>query len=252
MVINMRNKRICFLLLAAMLAGVTLQSCSGETEPDVTTSADTSDSETTIETGPFDAAGLPDVEFERKVFNVITSKPAGGDMNGFSNFEITVESENGDILNDSIYRRNMKVEEVLDVKITETVVDTEKTTDFITRAIMSDERLYDLAFARTNEIGALAQKGMFADMNSLQYINFDNAWWNQGLTETAEINGKVYFSSSDFDLQMKGRIYMQAYNCELAEKYGIGNIADIVRNGKWTIDIRIQGIAKPRAAPARQ
>ena len=222
-----------------MLAGTTLQSCSGETGPDVTTSADTSDSETTVETGPLDAAGLPQVKFERDTFNVITSKPEG-DTNGFSNFEVTVEGENGEVLNDAIYRRNLTIEELLGVKITETVVNVEKTTDFITKAVLSDERLYDLAFARTYEIGALAQEGMFADMNSLEYVNFDKEWWDKGLIDTAEISGKLYFASSDFDLQMKGRIYTQLYNCDLGRTFGIDNIADLVRSGKWTIDKEIE------------
>ena len=222
-----------------MLAGTTLQSCSGETGPDVTTSSDTSDSDTTVETGPLDAAGLPQVKFERDTFNVITSKQED-DTSGFSNFEVTVEGENGEVLNDAIYRRNLTIEELLGVKITETIVNAEKTTDFITKAVLSDERLYDLAFARTYEIGALAQEGMFADMNSLEYVNFDKEWWNKGLNDTAEINGKLYFTSSDFNLQMKGRIYMQVYNRDLGETFGIGNIADLVRSGKWTIDKEIE------------
>ena len=55
--------------------------------------------------------------------------------------------ENGDILNDAVYNRNRTLEELLNVEITESVVETELTGGDIRQAVLANEQLYDLAFA---------------------------------------------------------------------------------------------------------
>ena len=77
-------------------------------------------------------------------------------------------------------------------------------------------------------------------MNQLEYVDYTKDWWDKLVIENAEIEGKLFFASSAFDLHAKKRTYMLLYNTNLAAKYKIGNIADLVREGKWTIDKEIE------------
>ena len=95
---------ITLLLLAAMLV-----SCGSGTSVEKDTTAGTTDSgtadETTAETK---TDGLPDVDMDGFVFSVYHHS---ADSMHWTNTTLDVESETGEVLEDSIYRRNRSVEE---------------------------------------------------------------------------------------------------------------------------------------------
>ena len=234
----MKLKRpISLMLLAIVLASTTLPSCGGES--DVQESGTTDTTQQTVETNALTGSGLEVRDWGGKTFNVMTSKP-GSDGHSFRNFEVYATEENGDIVNDAVYRRNMTLETLLNVNITETPISTELTGDDIRQAVLAGDQMYDLAFARSYEIGKLALEGNLYDMNQLEYVDYTKDWWDKLVIENAEVEGKLFFASSAFDLHAKKRTYMLLYNTDLAAKYQIGNIADLVREGKWTIDKEIE------------
>lgn len=74
-----------------------------------------------VETNALTGSGLEVMDWDGKTFTVPTSKPSNL---SFQNFEEDAEMENGDILNDAVYNRNRTLEELLNVKITESVLET--------------------------------------------------------------------------------------------------------------------------------
>jgi len=202
----------------------------GEAAPAVTGDTTTA---APVETNALTGSGLEIKDWGGKTFNVLTS---AHENTSFCNFEVIAEEENGEILNDAIYNRNVMLEELLNVEITQTPFEVEFTAPYIREAVMAGDSLYNLAFARSNEVGALALDGMLYDMNLLEYVDTTGEWWDDLIVESAALNGNLYFASSDFNLHAKKRTYMIIYNTDLAAEYQIGNLADVVREGKWTID----------------
>ena len=114
----MKLKRpISLMLLAIVLASTTLPSCGGES--DVQESGTTDTTQQAAETNALTGSGLEVRDWGGKTFNVMTSKP-GSDGHSFRNFEVYATEENGDIVNDAVYRRNLTLETLLNVMITET------------------------------------------------------------------------------------------------------------------------------------
>lgn len=101
---------LTLVLLTALLA-----SCGDCTPTSDTTAADTTaaadTSTVSVETGVPDDLGTYD--FEGRIFNIAYSSEQLG-----STWPYTVEEENGDILSDAVYRRDMNVEERFNCQIT--------------------------------------------------------------------------------------------------------------------------------------
>ena len=98
------KKQISIILLAAVLASAV--SCGGEGQPDVIdgTTAGDNTPETTAEL----TDGLPNKNMEGFTFNIHHSTQSSM---SWVNLELNAEAENGEYLNDAIYKRNQYIEE---------------------------------------------------------------------------------------------------------------------------------------------
>lgn len=160
----------------------------------------------------------------------------------FQNFEISSDGEDGDVVNDAIFRRNTAIEEKYNVKIKEYRDDTNEnfmttTLPLLRQTVMSDEDLYDLAFMTLYGIGTAARDDILCDMNDIKYIDFSKDWWNPNVNKALEINKKLYFTSSDFSLRDKNRTYILTFNKRIVEDNSLGDPFAVVRDGKWTLDV---------------
>ncbi len=152
----------------------------------------------------------------------------------FSNFEIYAEAENGEVVNDAIFRRNATVEDKYNVKITQDLQEGSHTA--LQTSILAGEDNYDLAFVMLDAISTPTLEGYFYDLYNVDNIDFDKEWWNPGVNESVEMGGKLFFTSSDFSLRDKSRAYIMINNRDMAVDFGLEPVVDLVREGKWTID----------------
>lgn len=97
-------------LLLALLLSANIVSCGTGTQHGANTSGSddvTTEPESTTE--PVDPASvleLPDSDFKGREFRVLGNE---GSYPQWNNFEIYAESENGDVVNDAVFRRNQTV-----------------------------------------------------------------------------------------------------------------------------------------------
>ena len=235
----MTTTRISRLLLIAMLASLTLSSCGGSETTTDTTAAGNVDT-TTVAADTAETLNLPAKNWEGRKFRVLGYENVNRTQ--FSNFEIDSEGENGDVVNDAIFRRNTKIEDTYNVEIVQ-ILDASDTNHenatmaHIRQTTLAGEDLYDLAFASVSRIGTLAREGMFYDLNSVDHIDFTKSWWNSEVNSALEVSGRLFFTNSDFSLRDKSRSYIMTFNKAMVEKYELGDPFQLVRDGKWTLDV---------------
>ena len=226
-------------LTLAILSALVLNSCGGsETTADTTASGGASDTTAPVETG--ETLELPEKDWEGRQFRVLGYEHASRTQ--FNNFEIDSEGENGDVVNDAIFRRNTTIEDKYNVEIVQILDSSDSNHENATMAhirttVLAGEDLYDLAFASTSRIGTLAREGLFYDLNSVDYMDFNKSWWNKDVNDTLEISGRLFFTNSDFSLRDKSRSYIMLFNKELVSQYELGDPFQLVRDGKWTLDV---------------
>lgn len=231
--------RLIALFLACFMIVPFLFACGGDPDESQNESIPDDDndaSEESEESVNENYHNLPDKKWDGDTFNVLGVENPSHPY--FDNFEIIYDEENlGEGVNDAIFKRNSKIETQYDVKITQTLVDTDGVTDALSTTSISGDQLYDLAFQSINRVGSNALEGYFFDLTKIDYIDFTKPYWNPDINEIVSIADKVYFTSSDFSLRDKSRAYILFYNPELSEAHNIPDIIPTVREGKWTVDL---------------
>ncbi len=234
----MKNLRICSALtLTALFTGI-LSSCGGGVAPAETSAPDTPPAETAEPADPATVVDLPEKDWGGREFRVLGYDNA---REQFRTFEVVAESENGEVVNDAIFRRNRTIEERYNVRITEYkdgsgTNSNNATAPYLSKMVMAGEDAFDLAFCTVKGIGVLAREGLLYDLNTIDYIDFSKDWWNPEVNDTLSIGGKLYFTSSDFSLRDKSRAYILVHNRDMEKSFDLQNPAELVRAGTWTID----------------
>ena len=144
------------------------------------------------------------------------------------------EEENGDPLNDAIYRRNKIVEDGLGIEIVEILVAGPE--GRARKSIQANSDEYDVVFTDSAQAGSLASQGLYLNLYDVPGLNLEKSYWNQGAHESAELLGSLCFTTSDANIITNDAIWVLYYNKKIHQNLGLENPYNLVRDGKWTID----------------
>lgn len=218
-------------LLISLLAAV---SCGGDGEKandDTTISDDTTTAgqETTVQDS------LPsDLSYGGETFTMLVNGSVGAP-------EFFVDEQDGDVVNDTIYDRNARVSERLNVNfkfIEEPGAFNERKTfaQRVSQSVLANDSTYDAVAGYSMAIASLAADNMLIDLNSTEYIDLAKPWWSQNLMSQSSVNGKLYFASGDISTTLTYMMYAMYFNKNIMAANNIEEPYDLVLDGKWTLD----------------
>ena len=156
------------------------------------------------------------------------------------NPEFFVEGETGTALNDTIWERNIAVQERLGV-----------TFDFIlckgsynyvneyltnVKNSVNGGTPYDILATYSMTAGTVAYNGLTADLMKQPWLDFEKPWWPDSLIEQSSINGQLHFASGDISTNVLYMMYAMYYNKDLAADLNIADPFSFVLSGEWTFD----------------
>lgn len=227
-------KRAAAFILISALTFLTA-ACSGTdtapVEPAQTTAAAATETEALDEWGrPILEDSLPaDLDYEGADFNLLLRE-------GSWAYEFAAEEENGDIVNDAVFRRNQTVEERLNIRLNLLY----GPLDFIpmvSKSVAAGDMAYDMCAVYMYVGAKNATSGMFYNMLEIPNIDFEKRWWNSSFTDEMTLNGRLYFVMGDANFDAIQGIYTMYYNADLLKDYFGGlDLYQTVYDGKWTID----------------
>ncbi len=219
-------------LILALLMLLSAAACSA---PDDAGSADeTNAAATTPETAPVDpreaiSDGLEGVTYDGSTFTLYCREGSFGE-NYF------VEEETGDVVDDAVYKRNLTVEERMKVEIVPSYRTEDRGTNltFLDQTIRSGDSTCSLYEGDAMILDAMGQNYGY---NWLDFgIDFDKPWWSQASVECQNIGGKLEFVTSDYDLTVYKGLCVVFFNKKLVADNNLGDMYELVREGKWTLD----------------
>lgn len=228
--------RLTALFLALLLTTSTAIGCAQnnpeETEPTpVSTPVEnTPAAETESETEPPVSDDLPDSDFEGYTYNIFNSNPETNDW--FTTVHVTMEEDSGDVLPSAIYRRNLAVEDRLNI----TIAETEQSADQIKNAIMAGDDSFDLSLMQGANVLSYAQSGYLMDMFDLPYQNYDKPYWDSNAAKQLSICGKLFMMAGDFITTQIDETICFFFNKNLIANYDLEDPYDLVNEGRWTLD----------------
>lgn len=221
----MDKRKTSLVLLIALMAF--LFSCSTTVE-DTPASGEVT-SEMQVETDYLET--LPDTNFNGAEFNIIGVDYAT--RRNFSNDE-----ERGEIVNDSLAKRDLIIEELYNIVLNCTPIESAaKVTEIVRNTISAGDADYNLIISDiASSLSVLMRSGMLHDLLSLPYLNLSADWWSVGMYENTSYHGKQYITLGDISPMKYYAPYCLAYNRVLADDNNVGDLYSEVLNGTWTVD----------------
>ncbi len=225
-------KKLWVIILALLVSLSPLfASCSDKTTTDssdlITAVPDSETEETKI------LPDLPDADYEGEEFLILDiDAPSAWWL---ENFEFYTTEQNGEVLNDAIYTRNINIEERYNIKISE--YRNLNPQDVIKKSISADDDTYDICIAKMSELAKLATAGYLYNFTKIPHVDLEKPWWDHNAVEYFSLAHNLYFMTGDYMLLDKYRVYCILFNKDIAQDYNIGNLYNTVDDGKWTIDL---------------
>lgn len=229
-------KRISALALALLML---LASCGGtEAETSTETSAG---EETVTETGP-----LTEMEKRALIKDDLPDKDYGGMQFRISTkqgtlYEIDAEELTGDMLNDALYDRNLRIEERFNVEIVPIITmegDGHTHVNNVKNSVIAADDAFELAATYVFTTGSIVTGGYYLNWLNMPYTDLSKPWWISGINENFRVGDAMYVAVGDTCLTTLTLTYGVFYNRTRGEDYNLNEtIYQTVRDGEWTLDV---------------
>lgn len=234
-------KRLLAVILLICIA-VPLAACGGNgNAPETTTAATPSDTTAAPEdTKPAETTIFPEMpenpDYDGYEFVTLFCSGGGNNFNDFVS-----DNPDYEIVNEAIYRRNEKLCEFFNAKMTN-IEDIASSFgggpgfQRIKSDYLAAESNYDLATAGNFDMAQLAKSKYLEDLHEVPYIDLTQSWWDQRANRDLGVNGKMYFSTGDIGIVDNLATHCMLFSKTIAELKGITDIYDLVYDEKWTLD----------------
>jgi len=239
------NKKIIAFLLSLLLSAGSIVSCSNNkadsendtkpsnaenTAPDDTSGGDNVniDDLSSAEQRKLIPDNLPDTTFGGRDFLIGTTTS--------KEYEILSEELTGEVTNDSVYDRNIRLEDRFDIKIKSVI--TEAPYDEVKTVVTSGTYTYDIVGFINYLTYIPVTAGVLYNWCEIPYIDLSKPWHNSLANTDATINNKLFTINSDLSISTLLYTYGMFFNYSIMEDYGYSSadLYNIVFEGGWTMD----------------
>jgi len=228
----MKKNRLISLFLASILMSAAMTACGGDDTGTADTTPDTVGS--AAETEPVEDDifsqrlrendNLPEKDFGGRTFRLLNDGHAG-----------SFAEQDGDVVNDAIYSRNLTVQERFNITLEDLNQGTgDATKAFVTQAINAGDDAFDLVMTHSITAGDLALEDYYLNWYEIPHIDFTRPWWAATTRENLSVNDVCPLAIGDYALMSYGQTVCMYFNKQLIENYDLPDPYQLVREGKWT------------------
>ena len=161
-----------------------------------------------------------------------------------ASYEYDVEQD-GDVVNDAVFKRNSAVEDLLGIKLKFNVQDghwlqKDSFVQTISNDVLSNTGEIDLVSGLLVAVAPSTQEGYYIEGNKLEYCDFSKPWWVSDMYDNFSIEGKLFEFVGDASLTLYKDLAVVYFNKQVFDNNNLEYPYDLVRNGEWTIDKMIE------------
>lgn len=220
------SREISSFLLIAML--LPLNACGSNDDAAESVVETTAATAAVVETEPSRTPhSLPDtLDFGGDSFHVLHSAD-------FKRYYFA-EEEIGEIMNDAVYERRIFVEETLNVKMTDYLLDGGQIHAEMQKSVMSGDDVYDYTMMHCIAgVADLVTNGYLYDYRDLPNVDLTAEWWNLALMEQLSLGDKLTYGVSDIIIPNP---FVLIFNKDLIRDLNLDDPYQMVYDGTWTLD----------------
>lgn len=237
----MSKKFISILLILAIIS-IILISCGNsaekdETEDDIKPSEGLPAEDTTelIVNANTVLDTLPDDDFNQYEFKIWSSNWANAQL---EIRQVPEEAENGEPINDALYKRDRLVEDKYNIKLKYTLLtDVTEMLNKSKKSLLAGDDIFEFICGdMMNVTKGLAQAGLVVDFNKMPFVDLSREWWSKNAKRDLTINGKFYYPTGDITPRFLLSPYMLLFNKNLFTNNGLEYPYKSILDGTWDLD----------------
>ena len=185
------RKLTSLLLLSLILAETSACGSTSPDTPDNTNPTDTTSSDVTTR-DPASVCDIPDdVRFDGETFTFAIYENAN------TNNHMLVDEEDGDTMNDAMFKRRRMTEERFGITLEELVYD-DNPSKFRT-PILAGDNSFDIGNIRCTDALSFWQDGIITPASELPYVDIDKSYWNRSFNDSLTLCGQQYIADRRHD-----------------------------------------------------
>ncbi|MCL2814275.1 MAG: extracellular solute-binding protein [Oscillospiraceae bacterium] len=171
---------------------------------------------------------VPEFDLEGYEYKVVTG------VYSRDHQELFPEEEMGDILNDTIYARNRKIEERFKMNFKSSVIGLFELLPAIRKNVKAGDNAFDMYMQIDREAYTAAGENLVYPLYKLPYIDLTQPYWCRLANEQLTLGGKQYIAFSDDNLSHFESAVVVYFNKKQVQDLGLEDIYALVKSGNWT------------------
>lgn len=192
---------------------------------------------------------LNGVSVAKKELKILSPSPGRHFYNqsGAEENEVYYEEPSDNPLPNAVYRRNMKIYDSLGVEIVPVWAgDTGDISNIVrTNDAAGDKEYYDVILTRLDHSISNAANGYLLNFSDIATIDLEHEWWDKYIVDTFTVfDDHLYVLSGDLNYYDDYAVQIMYFNKDLVADVGGGDLYQLVRDGKWTIDKMVEIASK--------
>ncbi|MHB1154195.1 MAG: hypothetical protein ACYCWE_05070 [Eubacteriales bacterium] len=178
---------------------------------------------------------LPEADLEGYVYTIGFLDQ--GDGSAYYDDWIAEELD-GDVVNDAVYHRNLKISERYNVKFDYfSFPNTGEYPGTMTKVINAGEDVFDMVSLHPGYYASFVTSGYMTNLAVLEHLDFTQPWWMGDSVKAYSYHGNIYTTyGAGTAISVLATAPVMVYNKNIAADYNVGDLYDVVREGKWTYE----------------
>lgn len=182
--------------------------------------------------------GLEQLDLEGREFRILANSVAQEHCHHSDS--LAVEEITGEGVNDAVYNRELALLEKYNF-IVEPVVQNgghdAGWSEQFRQSVQAQDNDFDMGICTTQPCSSVVLNGCTMPWNELEYMDFEQPWWNQSALDSLSVKGVTYYTVGDLTYESIAFTYCMFFNKELVEDWGFtaDSVYELVDEGKWTL-----------------
>ena len=173
------------------------------------------------------------LDFGEKDFGIFIDKGGAG--------YLISEEEDGDLVGDAIFQRNLAIEEKFNLSFNMVEAESNQPNAVIKNYILADDKTFHMYVnVVTTPMLEMILEGYFVDWSELEDLDYTMPYWNTRVATDINYGGKVYMMGGDLNLTTYNSTNCLIFNKNLFDDLGIDYPYEDVYDYTWTIDKMIE------------
>ena len=220
------------LLLPAFLFACAKEPAANDSSSDVSFQGD----------GPL-VPSLGEADYSGRVLRVLSS----GEEKAYGKEPFAADESVSEPVNDAVIQRNDMLEQSYGFTVEAEFVDDLR--ERVGRDLVAGTETYDVVSSGLQTLALLSADGSFLDLYAIpdSHLDLTANWWDTASIEDMTVMDHLFFATGDILLLDDESTRCVFYNKDIARDNELDDMAQLVRDGKWTLD-EMYAMAKKVAA----